>query len=251
MWLFTTNDVFYPGRARREQDSVVALQGHVSYALPRRAWVAVNGTWFAGGETRVDRALNPDEQRNTRLGATFSLPITRQQSLKFVYSTGTTTRRGSDFNTFNVTWQLVTFNRLHSNYTSESPLSHTIDGLDSMIRTLIVVGVLVASAFITACRGSSDNRAASASDNAWAVVDGREITRDDVEKAYKRSRDGSKPLSDEETMTAKLSLLVRERLGPVPRPLISLFDVVARDLAAVNEPPRVVRSAGRQAPGTP
>jgi Putative MetA-pathway of phenol degradation len=108
VWMFTTNGAFYPGRARREQDPVVALQGHVSYALPGRARVAVNGTWFAGGETRVDRALNPDEQRNTRLGATFSLPMTRQQSLKFVYSTGATTRRGSDFNTFNVTWQLVT-----------------------------------------------------------------------------------------------------------------------------------------------
>jgi Putative MetA-pathway of phenol degradation len=114
VWLFTTNDAFYPGRARREQDPVVALQGHVSYALPGRAWVAVNGTWFAGGETRVDRALNPDEQRNTRLGATMSIPIARQQSLKFLYSTGTTTRRGSDFDTFNVTWQLVTFNGLRS-----------------------------------------------------------------------------------------------------------------------------------------
>jgi hypothetical protein len=27
--------------------------------------------------------------------------------LKFVYSTGASTRRGSAFNTFNVTWQLV------------------------------------------------------------------------------------------------------------------------------------------------
>ncbi|HEX2442798.1 MAG TPA: hypothetical protein VHJ77_02550 [Vicinamibacterales bacterium] len=112
---FAQRGAFYPGRARREQDPVIALQGHVSYALPYRAWVAVNGTWFAGGETRIDRALNPDEQRNTRLGATLSIPIARQQSLKFVYSTGATTRRGSDFNTFNVTWQLVTFNRLHSN----------------------------------------------------------------------------------------------------------------------------------------
>ena len=29
--------------------------------------------------------------------------------IKFAYSTGTTTRRGSDFNTFNATWQLVMF----------------------------------------------------------------------------------------------------------------------------------------------
>jgi hypothetical protein len=109
VWLFTTNESYFPGNARKEQDPVVALQGHVSYALPRRAWFAINGTWFGGGETRVDRALNPDEQRNVRMGATLSIPIMRQQSLKFIYSTGATTRRGSDFNTFNVTWQLVTF----------------------------------------------------------------------------------------------------------------------------------------------
>jgi hypothetical protein len=35
--------------------------------------------------------------------------VADQQSLKFVYSTGATTRRGSDFNTFSVTWQLVRF----------------------------------------------------------------------------------------------------------------------------------------------
>jgi hypothetical protein len=35
--------------------------------------------------------------------------IVGQQSIKFAYSTGTTTRRGSDFNTFNATWQLVMF----------------------------------------------------------------------------------------------------------------------------------------------
>ena len=66
---------------------------------------------------------------------------------------------------------------------------------------------MLAGCMLQRAGNSSDNRAASVSDNAWAVVDGREITRDDVEKAYKRSRDGSKPLSDEETMTAKLSLL--------------------------------------------
>ena len=84
-----------------------AAQAHVSYALPRKAWVAFNGTWFAGGQTRVDRALSPDAQRNTRLGATCSFPLSPSQSLKFVYTTGASTRRGSAFNTFNVTWQIA------------------------------------------------------------------------------------------------------------------------------------------------
>jgi hypothetical protein len=77
--------------------------------LPNRAWVAFNGTWFAGGETRVERVLNPDLQRNSRLGATVSVPLRGRHSIKFTYSTGATTRRGSDFDTFNVTWQLVKF----------------------------------------------------------------------------------------------------------------------------------------------
>jgi hypothetical protein len=109
VWLFTTNDSYYPARAVKRQEPVVALQGHASYSLPRRSWLAVNATWFAGGETRVDRVLNPDLQRNVRAGVTLSIPIVGQQSVKLSYSTGTTTRRGSDFNTFNATWQLVMF----------------------------------------------------------------------------------------------------------------------------------------------
>jgi outer membrane putative beta-barrel porin/alpha-amylase len=109
VWLFTTNDSYYPAHAVKRQDPVIALQGHASYALPRRAWLAVDATWFAGGETRVNGVPNPDLQRNTRLGLTLSIPIVGQQSLKLAYSTGTTTRRGSDFNTLNATWQLVMF----------------------------------------------------------------------------------------------------------------------------------------------
>jgi peptidyl-prolyl cis-trans isomerase SurA len=40
-----------------------------------------------------------------------------------------------------------------------------------------------------------------------AVVDGRKITQQDVDKAYRRSRDEAQTLSEEETQTAKLSLL--------------------------------------------
>jgi hypothetical protein len=109
VWLFTENHRYYPGHARRRQDPVATWQGHVSYALQGRSWIAFDGTWFAGGQTRVDRSANPDEQRNSRLGATFSVPLSSRQSLKFVYSAGAATRRGSAFDTFNVTWQVVTF----------------------------------------------------------------------------------------------------------------------------------------------
>ena len=111
VWFFHTNAAYYPGDARKQQDPVGAWQTHVAYALPRRTWIAFNGTWFGGGQTRVDDVKNPDLQRNSRLGATVSVPVSSRQSLKFVYSTGATTRRGSDFNTFNVTWQLTRLSR--------------------------------------------------------------------------------------------------------------------------------------------
>ena len=41
----------------------------------------------------------------------------------------------------------------------------------------------------------------------WALVDGREITRADVEKAYQRTGNASQTLSEEEILAAKLSLL--------------------------------------------
>lgn len=78
-------------------------QGHVSYAFGSRIWMGVTGTWFGAGETRVEGVLNPDEQRNTRLGGTLSIPLGRFQSMKIVYSTGTSTRRGTDFDSFSGT----------------------------------------------------------------------------------------------------------------------------------------------------
>jgi peptidyl-prolyl cis-trans isomerase SurA len=41
----------------------------------------------------------------------------------------------------------------------------------------------------------------------WAVVDGREIHREDIEKAYRRTVQSNAAVSDEEALTAKLTLL--------------------------------------------
>jgi peptidyl-prolyl cis-trans isomerase SurA len=66
----------------------------------------------------------------------------------------------------------------------------------------------MASLVAAACRSTPATPAAPAvSPDTWAVVDDRQITRDDVEKAYRRARDASQALSDEETLAAKLSLL--------------------------------------------
>ena len=107
--LFTTNREFYTGASVRTQDPVVALQTHVSYTLRRQLWAAFDATWYSGGTTTVNGTRKADLQRNSRLGATLSLPVGRQQSIKFSGSTGATTRVGADFHTFGAAWQLTWF----------------------------------------------------------------------------------------------------------------------------------------------
>jgi Putative MetA-pathway of phenol degradation len=107
VWLFTKNDSFFPGEVTRRQDPIVAFQGHVSYTFKRRAWAAVDATWYGGGKATVDD--NPPSSRlsNTRLGATLAWPIGQRQSVKVAYSGGATTRVGSDFRTMGIAWQIL------------------------------------------------------------------------------------------------------------------------------------------------
>jgi peptidyl-prolyl cis-trans isomerase SurA len=79
------------------------------------------------------------------------------------------------------------------------------------LRTSLIVTLLAAAGLTAGCRPAPGTAppaaAAKVSADAWAVVDGREITRQQVEKAYERMRDPSQPVSQEEAVTAKLSVL--------------------------------------------
>jgi peptidyl-prolyl cis-trans isomerase SurA len=71
----------------------------------------------------------------------------------------------------------------------------------------VVLIALAAAGFGAACRSTPATPEPTISADTWAVVDGQTITRDEVEKAYRRMADVSQPPSDEEVLTAKLSLL--------------------------------------------
>jgi peptidyl-prolyl cis-trans isomerase SurA len=68
-----------------------------------------------------------------------------------------------------------------------------------------VLGVLLAGS-LAACQSAPAPEPAISPDT-WAVVDGRQITRPEVEKAYRRTEQGSQPASAEEALAAKLALL--------------------------------------------
>jgi|RhiMethySRZTD1v2_1073278.scaffolds.fasta_scaffold586507_2 hypothetical protein len=109
VWFFTANDAYFPGHATREQGPISTLQGHVSYDFPSGIWLGLDAVWFYGGQTRIDGVTTPGRVNSTRVGATLSLPMSARQSLKFTYSTGLATRRGADFNSFGIAYQLVMF----------------------------------------------------------------------------------------------------------------------------------------------
>lgn len=67
--------------------------------------------------------------------------------------------------------------------------------------------LLCAACLTLACRSASEPAAPVVSSDTWAVVNGREVTRTQVETAFRRINDATQPLSDEEALTAKLGLL--------------------------------------------
>ena len=111
VWLFTSNDRFYPGSSTRTQDPLFVLQTHASYNVTRRAWVAVDATWYGGADVSVNGGQPASRQNNARVGGTLSLPIGARQSFKLAYSTGASTRTGADFTTVAVAWQCLWFDR--------------------------------------------------------------------------------------------------------------------------------------------
>ncbi len=112
VWLFARNDNFFPGGIERSQSRVVALQGHASYTIKPRLWVAVDATWYQGGSTTAGGGAPSPDMNNSRLGATISLPVGQRQSFKVAYSSGISVRTGSNFRTFSVGWQWLRLTKM-------------------------------------------------------------------------------------------------------------------------------------------
>src|SRR5262245_32143612 len=102
---FYTDNHDFLGDKTRAQAPIYSVQGHVSYTVGGGLWVAVDGTYYTGGRTTIDGVEGNDLQKNTRLGATVALPVTRHHSVKLYASTGVSTRTGSDFDAVGIVWQ--------------------------------------------------------------------------------------------------------------------------------------------------
>jgi hypothetical protein len=105
VWLFSANDDFQ-GRVRK-QDPILSTQTHVSYGFKPRLWVAFDANFYTGGRTSINGLSGNDLQRNSRVGGTLSIPLTKRQSLKFTGSTGAVTNIGASFTSIGVAYQYL------------------------------------------------------------------------------------------------------------------------------------------------
>ena len=108
VWLFTPNNSFL-GSSRRTQKPMASFSGNLVYTLRPRMWLSGSTTFYTGGSTTLNGTTNADRQRNTRVGATFSFPLNRRQSLKVAAAKGVTTRIGGNLNSIAVAWQYAWF----------------------------------------------------------------------------------------------------------------------------------------------
>jgi parvulin-like peptidyl-prolyl isomerase len=83
------------------------------------------------------------------------------------------------------------------------PASFTLCGR----RLVLTLSALAAVGVSAGCRSTPAAAPPAVSADTWASVDGRNISRQDVDKAYRRVQDPTQTLSEEETLTAKLNLL--------------------------------------------
>lgn len=112
IWFFTTNPEFFshnqfnPGVTAQSESPVGVFEGHLSYELKPRLWASLDGNFWNGGRTSLNGVKNPATlQRNSRVGTTVSIPVSRHQSLKFSYSRGAYVRFGGNYQNVSMGWQ--------------------------------------------------------------------------------------------------------------------------------------------------
>jgi hypothetical protein len=102
--LFTTNDDFYNGN-RRSQDPLYSIGAHAIYNFRSGIWASVDATYFAGGRSTLNGALQNDLQRNWRVGGTLSFPVDVRNSIKLYASSGVSARTGNSYDLIGIVWQ--------------------------------------------------------------------------------------------------------------------------------------------------
>lgn len=108
VWFYTKNNA-YLGDNVLKQDPVLSFQGHACYYFKNQMWVGVNANWFSGGKTEVDDLPAGSVINSSRIGAIWSMPLSRSHSVKLQLNTGVFKDIGLNYDSITFSYQYVFF----------------------------------------------------------------------------------------------------------------------------------------------
>jgi len=107
-WFYTKNGDFFNG-SELTQKPTLSLQAHASYYFKNQMWVGFNTNWYKVGEVAINDVDTGETQKDWRVGATFSVPLTKTQSLRLQYHTGIYADLGLNYDSLTLAYQYVFF----------------------------------------------------------------------------------------------------------------------------------------------
>jgi len=112
VWFFTVNPEFFsrnqynPGVTSQSEKPVGAFEAHLSYDVKPRLWASADANFWYGGQTSLNGVENQlTLQKNSRVGGTVSVPVSKHHSIKFSYANGAYIRFGGNYQSVSVAWQ--------------------------------------------------------------------------------------------------------------------------------------------------
>jgi hypothetical protein len=108
VWFYTQNNEFL-GDKDLQQEPVLSFQGHANYYFKNQMWVGININWFSGGKTVIDDLPAGSVINSSRIGVTWSMPLSRSQSIKLQANTGTFKDIGLNYDSISLGYQYVFF----------------------------------------------------------------------------------------------------------------------------------------------
>src|SRR4030095_4052187 len=82
---FFTDNAEFLGANVRSQKPLYGVQGHAIYNFNPSLWAALDATYYTGGQTSVNGALDNDLQANSRWGATVAHTLDKNNSIKLYF----------------------------------------------------------------------------------------------------------------------------------------------------------------------
>ncbi|MGL2964708.1 transporter [Flavobacterium sp. RSB2_4_14] len=108
VWFYTKNNEFLIDK-EKTQKPALSMQFHSSYYFKNQMWIGFNANWYKGGSSTVDGVETGDNLDNLRIGATWSFPIAKTQSLKLQFHLGANKTRDIDYDAASLSYQYSFF----------------------------------------------------------------------------------------------------------------------------------------------